>query len=134
MGRPSRESNSSHGTTTTSMLARDFEVPVLLDYGATLLWALTGALVAVRRGCDVVGVFVIALTSALGGSLIRDGLFLNVPPPAVTEPYYLAIVVFAVVLVIIFRTRLEPWTQYRVVDYIDAAGLGAFAVVGMEKS
>jgi uncharacterized membrane protein YeiH len=116
------------------MTAPDFHVPVLLDYGATLLWSLTGALVAVRRGCDVVGLFVIALTSALGGGLIRDGLFLNVPPPAVTEPYYLPIVAFAVLAVVVFRTRLEPWTRHRVVDYIDAVGMGAFAIVGMQKA
>ncbi|MGE5319098.1 MAG: TRIC cation channel family protein [Hyphomicrobiaceae bacterium] len=36
---------------------------------ATLTWALSGAIVGARRGYDIVGVFVIALVSSMGGGL-----------------------------------------------------------------
>ena len=111
-----------------------FHIPPLLDYGATFLWAITGALVAVRRGCDIVGVGVITLVSALGGGLIRDGLLLQQKPVAVTSPYYLPLIVLAAMIVALFRERLEPLTRHRTVDSIDAVGMGAFAVIGMQKA
>jgi uncharacterized membrane protein YeiH len=116
------------------MDASAFHIPPLLDYGATFLWAVTGALVAVRRGCDIVGVGVIALVSALGGGLIRDGLLLQQKPVAVTSLYYLPLIVLAAMIVALFRERLEPLTRHRTVDSIDAVGMGAFAVIGMQKA
>jgi uncharacterized membrane protein YeiH len=116
------------------MDATAFRIPPLLDYGATFLWAVTGALVAVRRGCDIVGVGVIALVSALGGGLIRDGLLLQQKPVAVTSAYYLPLIVLAAMIVAVFRERLEPFTRHRTVDSIDAVGMGAFAVIGMQKA
>ena len=111
-----------------------FHVPALLDSGATFLWAMTGALVAVRRGCDIVGLAVVATVSALGGGLLRDGLFLQQIPVAVTSYLYLPLVACAVLVVAILRVRLEPFTRHRSVDLIDALGIGAFAVVGMDKA
>jgi uncharacterized membrane protein YeiH len=111
-----------------------FQIPPLLDYCATFLWAITGALVAVRRGCDIVGVGVIALVSALGGGLIRDGLLLQQKPVAATSPYYLPLIVLAAMIVALFREQLELLTRHRTVDSIDAVGMGAFAVIGMQKA
>ena len=34
-----------------------FHVPVYFDYLATFAWALSGAIVAMRKRCDIVGVF-----------------------------------------------------------------------------
>lgn len=73
-----------------------FQLPLWLDYGATFLWAISGALVAARRGYDIAGVFTIALVTATGGGLLRDGLFLqNGPPELVQSPAYLVLVVVA---------------------------------------
>ena len=46
-----------------------FQVPPAFDYLATVTWASSGALVGIRKHFDVVGVFVIALVSALGSGL-----------------------------------------------------------------
>jgi uncharacterized membrane protein YeiH len=116
------------------MEASSFHVPVSLDYAATLAWAVTGALLAVRRGLDIVGAVVIALVSALGGGLLRDGLFLQQKPVAVTSPFYLPIVALAVLVVVFLRDHGESLTRHRTVDFVDALGMGAFAVVGMEKA
>ena len=51
-----------------------FQLPELFDLGATFAFALTGALAAIKRGYDIVGVFFLALVSGLGGGLIRDGV------------------------------------------------------------
>jgi len=111
-----------------------FRVPATLDYAATLTWAVTGAILAVRRKLDIVGVAVIAFVSALGGGLLRDGLFLQQKPAAVTSAYYLPIVALGILVVVFLRDRGESLMRYRTVDVLDALGMGAFAVVGMERA
>jgi Glycine transporter len=43
------------------------ERPFYIDLTATCLYAVTGALLAIRRHYDVVGLFVLALVSGVGG-------------------------------------------------------------------
>ncbi len=103
------------------------------DWGATLLWATSGAMLAARRGCDLSGIFIVALVSATGGGLLRDGLFLQQGPPAVLRtPTYLQLVTGAVILVGLFGSVLRRLSWFgQLVDVVDALGLGAYAVVGM---
>jgi uncharacterized membrane protein YeiH len=110
-----------------------FTVRTLFDYGATFVWALSGALIAARRGYDVFGLAVIALVSATGGGLLRDGLFLQSGPPAVARtPDYLLIVVTAVLLVYVTGGWLNGLRHLPpVVQIVDALALGAYAVVGV---
>lgn len=116
------------------MPSEPFRIPILLDCATTLLWAFSGALVAVRRGLDIMGVAVLAFVTALGGGLIRDGLLLHQKPVAVTSPYYLPIIAGTALLVGLLRIRLEPLTRHRSVDTLDALGMGAYAVVGMQMA
>jgi uncharacterized membrane protein YeiH len=114
-------------------MTQQFEVPLYLDWVATFAWALSGAIVGVRKGFDEVGVFVIALVSAFGGGIIRDGLFLNRPPVVGTNPAYLIIVTVSVLLILLmgkFLLRL-PYLD-KVIGYIDAIGTPAFCIVGLQ--
>ncbi len=43
-----------------------FTVPWYFDYGATFLWAVSGAVVGARRGYDLSGVAALALVSSTG--------------------------------------------------------------------
>jgi uncharacterized membrane protein YeiH len=113
----------------------EFQLPLLFDYFATFLWALSGAIVGMYKRYDIAGVFVIALLSSTGGSLLRDGIFLQQTPPVLSNSWYIPIILLAAVVVSLFRHRL---TQTKVVDrlisVIDALGVPAFAVVGMQLS
>ena len=68
-----------------------FHLPIWFDLGATFAFALTGALAAIRRGYDIVGIFFLALVSSIGGGLIRDGVFIPSasPMPLLTDPRYI---------------------------------------------
>lgn len=115
-----------------------FEVPPYLDYLAVFTWALSGAILGVSKGYDLTGVFVVALLSSVGGSMLRDGIFLNQPPPVVTNPYYLPLILLVTVIVGLFSRllvtpRLRRHTD-NLVDVIDAIGTPVFAVVGMQLS
>jgi uncharacterized membrane protein YeiH len=118
------------------MAASEFQVPILFDYAATLTWAVSGAIVAIQRRFDIVGVFVVALLSAIGGGLLRDAVFLDRTPVFLTNPAYLSLIVAATVGTTLFGRPLERLvgseTIKKVVDAIDALGTPAFAVFGMQ--
>lgn len=117
----------------------NFQLPPFFEYGATFIWALTGAGMAVRRGYDYTGIFVMAFVSSLGGGLLRDGIFLQQGPPvAVRGPVYLVIVVAGAVvgaLAAVAAGGRKPsrwWQAFS--DVVDALGLGAYTCVGAQMS
>lgn len=105
------------------------------DFGATFLWAMTGAVLAARRGYDLTGIFAIALVSSCGGGLLRDALFLQAGPPAlVRTPVYVSLTLLASLVTWRVGESLQgrlPLPIVRLTELADALGLGAFAVVGM---
>src|SRR5262245_40399182 len=67
---------------------------------ATLAFSLTGALAAIRRGYDIVGVFFLALVSGIGGGWLRDGIFIRDEGPTLllADERYIEAVAAATVL------------------------------------
>lgn len=112
-----------------------FQIPFLLDYLAVFLWAMSGAIVGMHKRYDLAGVLVIALLASTGGSLIRDGLFLQQTPPVLSNPFYIPLIVAAVAVVGLFRRRIVQMAMVdRLINVIDAIGVPAFAVVGLQLS
>jgi uncharacterized membrane protein YeiH len=115
------------------MLKGQFVLPPALDYIAAFLFALTGGLVAYEKDYDFTGLAAMALAVGLGGGLIRDGIFLQQVPAAVTNWRYLAAVAAAVLIAVALGDKIEKHAKY-VILLADAAGLGLYAVVGSQKS
>ena len=115
------------------MLNSQFSLPLYIDLGATFLYALTGAMVAMRRRYDVVGLFVLALVTGVGGALIRDGLFIQNGPPAVMKDarYLLAILGGCMAAGLFGHHMLRLQKGFLLAD---ALGLGAYAVVGVDRA
>jgi len=110
-----------------------FELPLYLDLFAVFLMAATGAIEAIRRQFDLVGLLGLSLATGLGGALIRDGIFLQAGVPAVVRHQaYLYVVAAAAAACLAFGRRAV--LSEKLVALVDAAALGAYAVVGMEKS
>lgn len=120
------------------MQASDFQLPLYFSYAATFSWAMTGAVVGIRKRFDLVGVFVIALLSSTGGGLVRDAVFLQQTPAFVLDPVYLPLIAGTTALMALFTvplTRLMSGdTVKKLVDVIDAIGTPAFAVIGMQMA
>lgn len=117
----------------TAELQNQFNLPVYFDLGATFLYALTGALLAIRRQYDVVGLFVLALVTGLGGGLIRDSIFIQSGPPlAMKDERFLYAVLAGCLVAAGFSRRMDRLQKVFLLS--DALGLGAYAVVGVEKS
>ena len=111
-----------------------FQLPVWIDLGAVFAFAVTGALAAIHRGYDIVGVFFLALVSSIGGGLIRDGIFIpsGEATPLLTDSRYIQIVVAATIVGAAFGRHLTRFR--RVIALIDALGLGAYAAFGTQKA
>ena len=109
-----------------------FIIPIYLDLVATFVMAVTGAVAAIRRGYDYIGVMILAFLVGVGGGVLRDGVFLNRVPLAVRDSRYLATVLLACIAGFLFaKARREVRTAMMV---IDAIGLGCYAVFGTETS
>jgi uncharacterized membrane protein YeiH len=115
------------------MLKGQFALPIEIDLAATFLFGLTGALAAMKRGYDWVGLLALAFATAVGGGLLRDGIFISQGPPAVAkDSRYVIVIVAAALLSPLFRSQLLRFTT--IIAWLDALGLGAYAVVGVLKS
>jgi len=105
---------------------------LVLDLVGIAVFAVTGALVAVRKQFDIFGVLVLAGTAGLGGGFLRDVLIDATPPAALADWRYLLVPVAAGLVTFVFHPafgRME-----RMVIVLDAAGLGLFCVTGALKS
>jgi uncharacterized membrane protein YeiH len=113
-----------------------FQLPLWFDYSATFIWAISGALIAARRGYDIAGIAALALVSATGGGLLRDGIFLQAGPPLVLRSWvYIALVVVAASLVNLAGSRIQRIPLFeKTIAIVDALGLGGFAITGLQLS
>jgi len=105
---------------------------LVLDLLGIFVFAISGALVAVRKQLDVFGVLVLAGTTGLGGGFLRDVLIDATPPAALADWRYLLVPVAAGLLTFGFHPALGR--HERVVIVFDAAGLGLFCVTGALKA
>ncbi len=102
----------------------------LLDYAGVAVFAATGGLAASRKQLDIVGFVFLACVTGTGGGTFRD-LILNIPVFWVGNRNYLLICA-AVAVVVYFTSHLVE-SRYRLLLWLDALGLAAFAVMGAAK-
>ncbi len=103
-----------------------------LDLAGIFVFALSGALLAVRKNFDVFGIAVLAEVTALGGGLFRDLVIGAVPPAAFTDLGYFLTPLIAALIVVFLHPEVERIQN--AVNVFDAAGLGLFCVAGTTKA
>ena len=105
-------------------------LPPLLDLAGMAVFALTGALVAARLNQTFVTVCFFALVTGVGGGTVRD-LLIGVRPFWLQDQW-VAAAILAVALIAWFTPR--RWWEGRLLEWADAAGLAAYAVLGTAKA
>ena len=111
------------------------ETPLLLalDFTGTLVFALNGALTAVRaERLDIFGVITLGMFTGLGGGVIRDVLLDALPPATFLDWRYLALAAGGGLIAFILSRRLERLAM--AITVLDAVGLSVFAVLGADKA
>ena len=99
-----------------------------LEVIGTVAFAAAGALVGIKKRLDIFGVAMLAVTTAVGGGILRDTLIGNVPPLAFRNPRFIFISLAIAGLVSIFVKQVAR--QQRLLNFCDALGLGAFTATG----
>jgi uncharacterized membrane protein YeiH len=103
-----------------------------LDLLGTFVFGLSGAMLAVRRGLDLVGILALATAAALAGGLLRDALLGLTPAAALADGRYLLAALLAGLAAFLAHPLLERLGKPVMV--FDALGLGLFAVTGAAKA
>ena len=103
-----------------------------LDLAGTFVFAISGAMLAVRRKLDFFGVMALSFVAGSAGGIARDLLIGSVPPAAIGDWRYFAVAMAAGLIIFFWYS---PISRLRTAILIfDAAGLALFAVAGAEKA
>ena len=101
-----------------------------LDMVGVAVFALTGALIAAKERQTFVTLAFFALVTGVGGGTVRD-LLIGAPVFWMTDPWVAAICLGMALVVWLTPTR---WWDGKMLDYADAIGLTAYAVLGTAKA
>ncbi len=103
-----------------------------LELVGLFAFGISGALMAIRRGFDVIGIAMLAVITAIGGGVLRDLSIGDTPPPAFTDWEYLAVPLAGAAVAFFAHSVLERLARPLLV--FDAAGLALFCVTGTAKA
>ena len=115
------------------------ELPILiLEIVGTVAFAVSGAMIGVRKNMDIFGIAVLGLVTAAGGGVIRD-LVLGIHPPVLfREPIYAVVAVATSLVLFLPPIRGFFDRNRRVYDVVlfvmDTVGLAVFTVAGIRTA
>ncbi len=103
-----------------------------LDLLGVAVFAVSGVLAAGRKQLDLIGVYVLAVVTAVGGGTLRDVLLDRHPVFWTADPAYLAVILAASTATVALARWGTP--PPRLLRLADAVGLGLFAVTGAQAA
>ena len=107
----------------------------VLEFLGTIAFAISGASTGVQKKMDIFGVSILAMTTAVGGGILRD-IILNVTPPAAFHNPVFTLMSIATGIIVFYIVRQhynfyqKPWGEI-LLRTLDAVGLGLFTVIGV---
>jgi uncharacterized membrane protein YeiH len=100
----------------------------LFTYIGVAVFAASGALAAVRRSLDPIGVLVLAIVTATGGGTLRDVLMDRHPIFWISSPWFIGVSALAAVATWLWVRKFPP--PDKALQYADALGLAFFSIAG----
>ena len=107
------------------------DIIYFIDIIGTFAFAISGALVAIKKNFDVFGVVIIAFVTAVGGGMLRDILIDANPINWIGDINYIYTILTAVVFTFLFRSRIAPLR--RTMFLFDTIGISVFTLLGLQK-
>ena len=110
------------------------------EIAGTIAFAASGAMIAIDRELDMFGVLFLGITAAVGGGIVRDVLLGALPPGAFRNPVYVGVAAVTALAVFLFawlnqrQYRRGSGRIDRLMNLLDAVGLGIFGVIGVETA
>ena len=109
-------------------MASGTDIVTVLDFIGISVFAASGALLALERGFDLVGLVALGTVTALGGGVLRDVIINDGLPASFESAAPIAVAVAAALVTVVMRSWLTRWN--RTFLTFDAVGLALFAVTG----
>ena len=81
---------------------------LILDFLGTLVFAVEGGTAGMKANLDVLGIVVLAFTTAVGGGTVRDMLLAQVPTVLRADVYASAALAGAIVTVVGLKLKWNP--------------------------
>jgi len=103
-----------------------------LNFFGIVVFAISGGLVAARKGMDIFGFALIGTVTGIGGGTLRDLLLGSTPVFWINEPLFLLVTVVAGSLTYGIARLVE--SRFRALLWADAVGLALFAITGTEAA
>jgi uncharacterized membrane protein YeiH len=108
-----------------------FRLVHFFDVLAAVVFAVSGSLVASRKGLDVMGFMWLAVITGVGGGTVRD-LILGVPVFWVQSPVYVTACLVTAVVMHFVAPLVE--SRYQTLLWFDAFGLALVTLAGTVKA
>lgn len=112
----------------------------IMELVGTIAFACSGAMIAMQRRLDLLGVILLAIVTSFGGGICRDILIGQIPPAFFTNPSQAYLVCWlSLSMFVIFKMQWNDYLHLRTRAYndfmnvLDAIGLGIFTVTGINK-
>lgn len=109
-----------------------------IDILGTIAFAISGAMVAIKKEMDIFGVNILAIVTAVGGGILRDILIGDIPPEMFQNPIYtlVAVVVANSVFFYVYWNKKNVKSSYvnlyeKMLFLFDTLGLAVFTVDGV---
>lgn len=116
------------------------DLVLIMELIGTVAFAVSGAMIAIRKNLDILGILVLGVATACGGGVIRDLLIGVHPPVMFKQPIYVTVATISVLilfLIVRFHSSalelMESERYQNIMNFLDAIGLGIFTVVGVNS-
>ena len=118
---------------------RDMELFIfIINLIGTVAFAVSGAIIGLQKKMDIFGVCILGLTTAVGGGIIRDLILGLTPPSAFRDPTCAMVSLATSALLFLWHIRRllmhNPNHFNLLLFWMDALGLGAFTVIGVQMA
>jgi len=121
-------------------LMNETTILFVMELIGTIAFAISGALIAARRGLDLFGVVLVGCITSVGGGMLRD-LFLGKIPPGIFSNV-IVLATAAITSVVVFTVSFVNANKFEFLEkriesinnFFDAVGLATFSVIGTEMA
>ena len=112
----------------------------IMELIGTIAFAISGALIAVRRSLDLFGVVLVGCITSVGGGIMRD-LFLGKTPPSIFSNVIVLVIatITSIVVFIVSYLNANKFESFEkriesINNFFDALGLATFSAIGTEMA
>ncbi len=102
----------------------------IAEFIGIVSFSISGFYIAVRNNLDLLGIFISAFLTALGGGIIRDTI-VGVPPISLVTLSPMIMVLFMIILLILLKSHeKDDHDRKPLFVFIDSIGLISFSIAG----